>query len=68
MIIINEPMRWIQDEAPWYMLFTDYIILINETKNGVNIQLKKGRDTLDFWSPPPLRLCMSKIKYLEIRM
>jgi len=32
--------KWIQDELPWYMLFTDDIILSNETREGVNGKLE----------------------------
>ena len=45
-ILMNELTRGIQDEIPWCMLFADDIILINETKEGVNTKLKQWRDTL----------------------
>ena len=37
----------IQDEIPWCMLFTDDIVFIDETKEGVNIKLERWRDTLE---------------------
>ena len=30
----------IQDEIPWCMLFADYIVLVDETKEGFNTKLE----------------------------
>ena len=35
-IVMNELTREIQDEIPWCMLFTDDIVLIDESREGVN--------------------------------
>jgi len=35
--------RAIQDEIPWCMLFPDDIVLINETRAGVNAKLELWR-------------------------
>jgi len=35
-IIIDELTREIQDEVPWCMLFTDDIVLIDETRGGLS--------------------------------
>ena len=47
--VIDELSKGIQDEVPWYMAFADDIILIiiiDETREGVNIKLERSRDTL----------------------
>jgi len=44
-IVMNELAKRIQNEALWCMLFADDIILINESKNGIN-KLKQQRHTL----------------------
>lgn len=42
-LVMDEILKDIQDEVPWFMLFTDDILLIDETKEGVN-------DKLEIWS------------------
>ena len=37
-IVMDELIRGIQDEIPWCMLFTDDIVLIDETREGENIK------------------------------
>jgi len=39
-IVMDERTRAIQDEIPWRMLFADDIVLINETRAGVNAKLE----------------------------
>ena len=39
-IIMDELIRGIQDEIPWSMLFADNIVLIDETKEGLNTKLE----------------------------
>ena len=39
-IVIDELTRAIQDEIPWCMLFADDIILVDETRAGVNAKLE----------------------------
>ena len=39
-IVMDEFTRAIQDEIPWCMLFADDIILIDETRAGVNAKLE----------------------------
>ena len=36
-IVMDELTRGIQDETPWCMLFANDIVLIDETRDGVNI-------------------------------
>jgi hypothetical protein len=40
-------LRSIQDEVPWCMLFVDDIVLVDETRGGVNIKLEIWRDALE---------------------
>jgi hypothetical protein len=39
-------LRSIQDEVHWCMLFVDDIVLMDETRGGVNIKLEIWRDAL----------------------
>jgi len=56
--------RGIQDEIPWCMLFTDDIVLIDETRKGVNTKLECWRDTLE---AKGFKLSRSKTEYLYCR-
>jgi len=44
---MNELIREIQDEIPRCMLFANDIVLIDETRVGVNEKLEKFRHTLE---------------------
>jgi len=46
-IVMDELTRAIQDEIPWYMLFADDIVLVDETRVGVNAKLELWRQTLE---------------------
>jgi len=39
-IVMDELIRAIQDEIPWCMLFADEIVLVDETRTGVNARLE----------------------------
>ena len=39
-LIMDDLTREIQDELPWSMLFADNIVLIDETRQGVNDKLE----------------------------
>ena len=43
-LVMNELIKGIQHEVPWSMLFADDIVLIDETKEGVNDKLKRWRN------------------------
>ena len=45
--VMDEITRGIQDEIPWCMLFADDIVLIDETREGVNTKLERWRETLE---------------------
>ena len=44
---MDELTRPMQDEVPFYMLFEDDIVLVDETKHGVDTNLGIQRDTLE---------------------
>ena len=39
-LVMDALTKGIQDELPWYMLFTDDVVLIDETAEGVNSKLE----------------------------
>ncbi|XP_070045979.1 uncharacterized protein [Nicotiana tomentosiformis] len=63
-LAINALTRHIQGKIPWCMLFTDDIILIDETRGGVNERLKVWRHTLE---SKGFKLSRTKIEYLECK-
>ncbi|XP_070056594.1 uncharacterized protein [Nicotiana tomentosiformis] len=54
----------IQREVSWCMLFADDIILIDETRDGVNAQLEVWRQILE---SKGFKLSRTKIEYLEYK-
>ena len=61
-LVIIELTKGIQDELPWCMLFADDIILIDETRQGVNDKLERWRQSLESRG---FRVSKSKTKYLH---
>jgi len=59
---MDELTRKIQDEVPWCMLFADDIVLIDETRGGLNAKLERWRHRLE---SKGFRLSKSKTKYLS---
>jgi hypothetical protein len=45
--VIDEVTRDIQGDIPWCMLFTDNVILVDESLEGVNRKLELWRQTLE---------------------
>jgi len=62
--VMDEITRGIQDEIPRCMLFADDIVLIDESREGVNIKLERWRDTLEVEG---FRLSSSKTEYLHCK-
>nr|XP_018627627.1 uncharacterized protein LOC108945833 [Nicotiana tomentosiformis] len=56
--------RHIQGEVPWCMLFFDDIVLIDETRSGVNARLEFCRQTLE---SKDFKLSRTKTEYLECK-
>ena len=52
----------IQDEIPWCMLFADDIVLIDESRDGLNGKLETWRHTLESRG---VRHSRSKTEYLR---
>ena len=46
-IVMDELTKAIQDEIPWCMLFADDIVLVDETRAGVNAKLELWRQALE---------------------
>ncbi|KAL6583186.1 hypothetical protein OROMI_005264 [Orobanche minor] len=46
-IVMDELTRGIQNDVPWCMMFADDIVLIDDTKVGVQQKLELWRDTLE---------------------
>jgi len=61
---MDELTRTIQDEIPWCMLFVDDIVLVDETRVGVNVKLELWRQTL---KSRGFRLSRVKTKYIECK-
>ncbi len=63
-LVIDEVTRPIQEEVPWCMLFADDIVLVDETRTGVNAKLEQWRQRLESRG---FKLSRSKTEYLECR-
>uniref|UniRef100_A0A1U7X3Y0 Uncharacterized protein LOC104234874 n=1 Tax=Nicotiana sylvestris TaxID=4096 RepID=A0A1U7X3Y0_NICSY len=61
-LVMDVLLRHIQWEVPWCMLFADDIVLIDETRSGVNAGLEVWRQTLE---SKDFKLSRTKTKYLE---
>jgi len=61
-ITMDELTREIQDKVPWCMLFANDIVLINETRTGLNEKLEKWRHSLESRG---FILSKSKTEYLR---
>ena len=61
---MDELTRVIQDEITWCMLFADDIVLVDETRAGINAKLELWRQTLESRG---FRLSRAKIEYMECK-
>jgi len=61
-LIMDELTKGIQNEVPWCMLFANDIILIDESKEGVNAKLERWRHALESTG---FRVSRSKTEYLH---
>lgn len=46
-LIMDELTTHIQEEVPWYMFFADDLVLVNESRDGVNLKLDSWREALE---------------------
>jgi hypothetical protein len=61
-LVMDEVARDIQDGISWYMLFADDVVLMDESRTGVDQKLELWRRTLDVKG---FRLSRSKIEYIK---
>ncbi|KAK9157750.1 hypothetical protein Scep_004324 [Stephania cephalantha] len=61
-LVIDELTRHIQEDIPWCMLFADDIVLVDETKDGVNKKLELWRNTLE---SKGFKLSRTKTEYMH---
>ncbi|KAL4194234.1 hypothetical protein AMTRI_Chr05g67600 [Amborella trichopoda] len=53
---------YLQDEVPWCILFADDIVLIDETRSGINTNLELWRDALE---SKCFKIRQTKTNYIE---
>ena len=46
-LIMDEVTAHIQKEAPWFMLFANDKVLVNESRDGATTKLKRWREALE---------------------
>jgi hypothetical protein len=61
-LVMDEVIRDIQGDIPWYMLFADDVILMDESRMRVDQKLELWRRTLE---AKYFSLSMSKIEYIK---
>ena len=59
--VMDEVIRDIQGEIPWCMLFADDVVLVDESRVGVNRKLELWRRTLE---SKGFRLSRTKTEYM----
>src|SRR6185437_14389323 len=60
-LVMDEVTRDIQGDIPWCMLFADDVVLVDESRIGVNMMLELWRRTLE---SKGIRLSRTKTKYM----
>jgi hypothetical protein len=61
-LVIDEVTRDIQGGIPWCMLFADDVVLIDESRKGVNRKLELWRQTLE---SKGFRISKTKTEYMR---
>ena len=61
---MDELTRHIQEEVPWCILFADDVVLIDETREGVNAKLELWRGVLE---SKGFRISRTKTEYMECK-
>jgi hypothetical protein len=61
-LVMDEVIKNIQGGIPWWMLFADDVVLVNESRTGVNQKLELYRRTLE---AKDFRLSRSKTEYMK---
>ncbi|TKC11307.1 hypothetical protein FA727_23890, partial [Robertmurraya kyonggiensis] len=60
-LVMDEVTRDIQGDIPWCMLFADDVVLVDESREGVNEKLELWRRTLE---SKVFRLSRTKTEYM----
>ena len=61
-LVMDELTMHIQDGIPWCLLFVDNIVLIDETKSGVNAKLEVWREALE---SEGFKISRTKTEYIK---
>ena len=61
-LVIDEVTKDILGDIPWCMLFADDVVLVDESRTGVNQKLELWRETLE---SKGFRLSRTKTKYMR---
>ena len=61
-LVMDYVTRDIQGDIPWCMLFADDVVLIDESRTGVNQKLELWRETLE---SKGFRLSRTKTEYMR---
>ena len=59
---MDELIAHIQEEVPWYMLFTDDIVLMDELRDVVNTKLERWSGTVESKS---FKISHTKTEYMD---
>jgi hypothetical protein len=61
-LVIDEVTRDIQEDIPWCMLFADDVVLVDESREGVNRKPELWRQTLE---SKGFRISKTKTEYMK---
>jgi hypothetical protein len=61
-LVMDEVTRNKQEDTPWFLLFANDIVLVDESRTEVNRKLELWRETLEFEG---FRLNKTKTKYMR---
>ncbi|VFQ62516.1 unnamed protein product [Cuscuta campestris] len=61
-LVMDVPTQGVQEGVPWCMLFVDDIVLIDDTREGLNDKLERWRLALEIKG---FRISRNKTKYME---
>ena len=61
-LIMDELTAHIQEEVPWCILFADDIVLVDESRAGVNAKLKRWREALE---SKGFKISRTKAEYMD---
>ena len=61
--VMDHPTEEVRRETPWNMLFADDVVLVNETREGVEEELERWRETLESRG---LKVSRAKTEYICI--